>query len=160
MATINKAKKNYVTNKELLEEIRLYKLTITDSLPNGKMSERLGEMIMSIAKGLSQKPNYSGYTWVEDMRAESILTCCKYLKNFDPEKSNNPFAYVTQICARAFIAYLNKQKKHAKIKNDCFNNKDRVNDSGEFDSNSSMDYSLLIDYDSNEPDKKEEVVEE
>ena len=108
----------YVKNKDLLEEIRKYK----EDLRNGKdkMSENLGVMIMLIANGLAQKPNFSGYTWIEDMKAEAVFTVVKYLRNFDPEKSQNAFAYVTTICMRAFIAYLNKQKKHSKIKNDLF----------------------------------------
>lgn len=81
-------------------------------------------MIVKIATGLSQKPNFSGYTWVEDMRAEAILTVVKYLRNFNPEKSSNPFAYVTTICTNAFRGYIMKQRKNTVIKNQLFEHRD------------------------------------
>lgn len=109
----------YVNNNELLQEIVNYK-------DSGIMSETLGRMIMRIAGGLSQKANYSGYTWIDDMRSEAILTVIKYIKNFNPEKSQNAFAYVTQICSNAFVSYITKQKKHSTIKNKLFENQDII----------------------------------
>ena len=38
------------------------------------------------------------------------------LKNFNPEKSNNPFAYFTQIIYYAFIRRIQKEKKQLYIK--------------------------------------------
>ena len=118
--------KIYVTNKELLTEIKKYRETCIFNVDGkkkfikGKMSEALGEMILKISRGLCSKGNYSGYTWKEDMIAEGVLTVCKYIHNFDPEKSNNPFAYITQICNHAFKGYLKNQKKHTIIKNAMF----------------------------------------
>lgn len=57
-------------------------------------------------------------------KQNGILTVLKYLRNFDPEKSNNPFAYITTIISNSFIGYITKQKKHSKIKNDLFDLKD------------------------------------
>jgi hypothetical protein len=41
----------------------------------------------------------------------------QYLDNFNPEKSNNPFAYFTQIIYYAFIRRIQKEKKQTTIKN-------------------------------------------
>jgi len=38
------------------------------------------------------------------------------LDNFDPDKSNNPFAYFTQIIYYAFIRRIQKEKKQTTIK--------------------------------------------
>ena len=35
-----------------------------------------------------------------------------YIDNFDPEKSSNPFAYITQIIYFAFIRRITREKKH------------------------------------------------
>lgn len=124
----------YVRNKDLLVEIHKYRKTCRYDengkyvVGSGRATETLGRMIMKIANGLAQKPNYSGYTWVDDMKAEAMLTVIKYLKNFDPEKSQNPFAYITQICSNSFMGYINKQKRHSKIKTHLFDNKDRCAD--------------------------------
>ena len=42
--------------------------------------------------------------------------CINYLNNFNPEKSDNPFAYFTQIIWFAFIRRIDKEKKHLYIK--------------------------------------------
>ena len=118
------ASKYYVKNTDLLEEIRIYKTTCKYDLETGKyiknsarMHDKLARMVMLIANGLGSKGNFSGYTWREDMVGEGILTVLKYLHNFNPEKSNNPFAYITQICSHAFKNYLKNQKKASIIKN-------------------------------------------
>jgi len=108
------SKKNYLSNKEILPEIIKYKET-------GVASERFGEIILTIATRLSTKPNFAGYTWKQDMISEATLTCLKYAKNFDSEKSENPFSYLTTICYNAFQAYLNKQDIHSVIKDECYN---------------------------------------
>jgi hypothetical protein len=112
----------YVRNKDLIPEME--KLAA-----KGVMSEELGRMLLLIAKNLSNKGNFINYTWKEDMVQEAALTCCKYLKNFDLKKSNNPFSYITTICTHAFVNYINKQRKHSDIKDTCFNGKDHMSDS-------------------------------
>ena len=105
--------KNYVNNKELLQEIDDFQQTEV-------MSERLGEILLNIAEQYSSKGNFSGYTWRDDMVGEAVLTCVKYLKNFNREKSNNPFSYITQICYNSFVNYIKIQKKHSTIKDSLY----------------------------------------
>ena len=105
--------KYYVTNKELLPEINYYAET-------GIATEKFGYQIMLIAQNLAKKSNYNGYSWVNDMVNEAILTCLKYCRNWDPEKSQNPFAYLTTICNSSFKGFLNKESKHSKIKDRCY----------------------------------------
>jgi DNA-directed RNA polymerase specialized sigma subunit len=66
---------------------------------------------MKIATHLAQKPNFSNYTFKEDMISDGIENCLQYIDNFDPEKSKNPFSYFTQIIWYAFIRRINKEKK-------------------------------------------------
>lgn len=123
---------NYVSNKELLEEIIEYKKTCKYDengkyvKGSGRMNNNLGRMMLLIANGLATKPNFIGYTWREDMVAEGLLAVCKYLHNFDPEKSTNAFSYITQYFYNAFIAYINKQKKHSYIKDQLFTRQDCI----------------------------------
>lgn len=102
-------KKCYVKNETLIQEVVRYKDT-------GVMSEELGGMILNIATNYSNKGSFSGYTWKTDMIAEAVLTCVKYLKNFDPLRSNNAFAYVTKICHNSFKGFIKKENRHGKIK--------------------------------------------
>jgi hypothetical protein len=50
------------------------------------------------------------------MISDGIENCLQYLDNFDPAKSNNPFAYFTQIIYYAFIRRIQKEKKQTIIK--------------------------------------------
>ena len=103
----------YVRNKDLIPEIQKFNEC-------GLIGEELGRMLLLIAKNLSNKANFINYTWKEDMVQEAVLTCCKYLKNFDLKKSNNPFAYITTICSHAFVNYINKQCHSLLYSNCCF----------------------------------------
>ena len=53
----------------------------------------------------------------EDMISDGIENCVQYVRNFDPEKSKNPFAYFTQIIHFAFLRKIQKEKKQLEIKN-------------------------------------------
>jgi len=108
---------DYVNNEELLEEIKKFKKT-------NKYSERLGEMILLIATNYSNLGSFNGYTWKDDMIGEAVLTCLKYLHNFNPDKQikPNPFAYIGTIVHRSFVNFIKKQKKHRYIKDYCYKN--------------------------------------
>ena len=50
------------------------------------------------------------------MICDGIEYCLQYIDNFDPDKSQNPFAYFTQIIYYAFIRRIQKEKKHLYVK--------------------------------------------
>lgn len=111
------SKRNYVNNADLKEEILKVKET-------GRYSDKLGRMVYLIAQRLSNKPNFANYSYKEDMISTAVLTTLKYIKNFNPEKSSNAFAYVTQICWRAFLSHISYQKTHSNIKQFCYDKKE------------------------------------
>ena len=52
----------------------------------------------------------------EDMICDGIENCVQYIKNFNPEKSSNPFAYFTQIIHYAFLRRIQKEKRQMDIR--------------------------------------------
>ena len=50
------------------------------------------------------------------MVSDGIENCVMYANNFNPEKSQNPFAYFTQIIYYAFLRRIEKEKKQLYIK--------------------------------------------
>jgi DNA-directed RNA polymerase specialized sigma24 family protein len=56
------------------------------------------------------------------MIGDGIENCIRYAKNFNPEKSRNPFAYFTQIIYYAFIRRITKEKKQSAIKQKIIDN--------------------------------------
>lgn len=106
----------YIKNEEILPYIYQYRET-------GKIPEELGKILLTIAENYTNKGSFRSYTWRDDMVSEAVLTCIKYIHNFDPirQKKPNPFAYFTMIIHRSFLTYIKKQKKHSKIKNELYN---------------------------------------
>ena len=116
-----KRKRNeYVNNKDFLAAIVVYRKDIAQAIEEGKARPRvpnyIGECIMKIATHLARKPNFINYTFKDDMISDGIENCLQYIDNFNPEKSNNPFAYFTQIIWFAFLRRIQKEKKLLYVK--------------------------------------------
>lgn len=115
-----KPKRNYVNNPEFLEAIIAYKQKCKDAEesgePNPQIPNYIGECIYQIANRLATKPNFSGYTYKEEMISDGLENAIQALGNFDPEKSSNPFAYFTQIIWYAFLRRIDKEKKQLYIR--------------------------------------------
>lgn len=101
--------KHYITNETLLP-------LITEYRESRKFSPEFINALMLIAKRLSTSPNFRGYDFVEDCVQDALLCCIKYIHNFDPEKSKNPFGYITEIMKFAFLGRINKEYGWGKIK--------------------------------------------
>lgn len=115
-----RAKRNYVNNKDLLEAMIQYKKACAEAEDCGdekpRVPDYIGKCIYQIATRLATKPNFSGYSYKEDMISDGIENCLQYMHNFDPEKSQNPFAYFTQIIWYAFLRRIAKEKKQMYIR--------------------------------------------
>jgi|TARA_A100001035_G_scaffold269000_1_gene254543 DNA-directed RNA polymerase specialized sigma subunit len=123
MAGVTKRKRSvhYVNNKEFLAALIAYKKDVAEAEELGKDKPRitnyLGECFLKIATHLSFKPNFVNYIFKDDMISDGIENCVQYIHNFNPEKSQNPFAYFTQIIHYAFLRRIQKEKKQLEIKN-------------------------------------------
>ena len=119
-------KPHYVDNKLFFAEMEKWKSEIdesdeVDDLPP-MVTEYMGECFYKIATHLSYRPNFINYTYREEMIGDGIENCIRYAKNFNPEKSKNPFAYFTQIIYYAFIRRITKEKKQTAIKQKIIDN--------------------------------------
>ena len=50
------------------------------------------------------------------MISDGIMDCIAAVDNFNPDKTNNPFAYFTQVIYYAFLRRIQKEKKQLEIK--------------------------------------------
>ena len=116
-----KRSEHYVNNKEFLAALIKHREDIEIAEIRGKEKPRIpryiGECFLKIATHLSFKPNFVNYMFKEDMISDGIENCVQYIHNFNPEKSQNPFAYFTQIIHYAFLRRIQKEKKQLEIKN-------------------------------------------
>ena len=120
MTRTKKKSEHYVNNKEFLQAMIEYKdrCDKADKRKRKKppVTNYIGECFLKIANHLSYRPNFVNYTFRDDMISDGIENCLQYLNNFNPKKSNNPFAYFTQIIYYAFIRRIQKEKKQSNIK--------------------------------------------
>jgi hypothetical protein len=127
-----KQRAHYVDNKRLYGEmihfINSCKAATLEEERRPKIPEYIGECIFKIATKLATKPNFSSYTYKDEMISDGIEVCIRYLHNFDPDKSSNPFAYFTQIIYYAFLQRIQKEKKQAYIKAKSFENSAIMNE--------------------------------
>ena len=112
---------HYVNNKDFLEALVIFKKQCAEAKEAGEprppISNYIGECFLKIATHLSYKPNFVNYMFREDMICDGIENCVQYIQNFNPAKSNNPFAYFTQIIHYAFLRRIQREKKQMEIKN-------------------------------------------
>jgi len=112
---------HYVNNKEFLAALIEYRNKVADAKEKGldkpPIPNYIGECFLKIANHLSFKPNFVNYMFKDDMICDGIENCVQYIHNFNPEKSQNPFAYFTQIIHYAFLRRIQKEKKQMEIKN-------------------------------------------
>lgn len=111
---------HYINNADFLQALVEYKKNCDEAAknkkPDPKIPNYIGECFMKIAENLSRKPNFSSYSFRDEMISDGIENCVMYFRNFDPTKSNNPFAYFTQIIYYAFLRRISKEKKQLYVK--------------------------------------------
>lgn len=110
---------DYLNNAHLLEEIALSKVVQEENpdwTPAQCMTPKLVEMLMELVKRYSSRANWRGYTYIEDMRSDALVSLMQNALKFNPEKSSNPFGYYTQIVTHSFLTALDKEKKNRDIR--------------------------------------------
>lgn len=111
---------NYVNNKEFYQLLVDYKEQCRISTEKGddipRIPERIGHCFYMIATRLGTKWQFSGYTYREEMVSDALENCVVAVHNFNPERSQNPFAYFTQIIYYAFLRRIEKEKKQTFVK--------------------------------------------
>ena len=115
-----KNKPHYVDNKKFLQAMIEYRDKCKKAEEKNRkkpdVTNYIGQCFLKIANHLSYRPNFINYTYRDDMISDGIENCLQYMNNFDPEKSDNPFAYFTQIIYYAFIRRIQKEKKQMQVK--------------------------------------------
>lgn len=117
---------HYVDNKKLYAAMVEYRKQVQEAKANNVLKPQIptyiGHCMLMIATRLSLKPNFVNYSYREEMISDGIENCVSYIDNFNPERSDNPFAYFTQIIYFAFLRRIQKEKKQLYIKHKTFEN--------------------------------------
>jgi hypothetical protein len=119
MSTKPKVKNYYVDNAELYRVLKEYKEK--DRMANSeetrpKIPDLVGKAIWDIAHKMATKSNFSGYSFIDEMIDDGIENAVAAIRSFNPDKSDNPFGYLTITVYYAFIRRIQKEKKNLYIK--------------------------------------------
>lgn len=77
----------------------------------GALTDQLARMCMLLVHRYSQRANWRGYSYVDEMVGQSLLQLSAMALKFDESKSSNPFSYYTQSIQNTFTRVLNSEKK-------------------------------------------------
>ena len=117
---MTKKSNHYINNADFLAALVQYKNLCAEAekskLPDPPIPNYIGECFLKIADHLSRKPNFVSYSFRDEMISDGIENCLMYFRNFDPDKSKNPFAYFTQIIYYAFLRRIMREKRQLYVK--------------------------------------------
>ena len=117
---VKKKTAHYIDNKKFFASMKEWKEEIDLCAAEGKDKPRctnyLGECFVKICNHLAYKSNFVNYTFRDEMILDGIENCLRYADRFNPEKSENPFAYFTQITYYSFIRRIKKEARQTETK--------------------------------------------
>ena len=87
-------------------------------LSSGKITAILATMYIKLVERYSQRSNWRGYTYIDEMRGQALLQLAQIGLQFNEDKSDNPFAYYTTVVNNSFTRVLNIEKKNQGIRDD------------------------------------------
>ena len=110
---------NYVNNRTLHEHLQVYRAAFLKTQERGERRPQIpnyiGECIMLIANKIASKRCYRNYSFLEEMISDGIENVVMYIHTFDPEKSSNPFAYLSITIERTFHRRIASERKQQYI---------------------------------------------
>ena len=117
---MSKSTAHYIDNKKFFQAMKDWKDECNIAESNGdampRVTNYLGECFVKISNHLAYKSNFVNYTFRDEMILDGIENCLRYADRFNPDKSNNPFAYFTQITYYSFIRRIKKEAKQSETK--------------------------------------------
>lgn len=160
---------NYINNKQLYSVmLEFYEKTEQNKKDNKELPQipnYVGQCFLKICNGLSNRPNFAGYSYKDEMIGDAIENCVTAAYGFNPHKSTNPFAYFTQIAWFAMVRRITKEKKQNYIKHKNFQNNNLMDEfltDNYLASNKSSDYSedVINNFEESERKRKKGDVED
>ena len=77
--------KNYINNKTLytsmVEHRTKLEISKREDKPKPQVTNYIGQSILLICNNLAKKPNFSGYTYKQDMISDGIIDCIAAVDN-------------------------------------------------------------------------------
>ena len=112
--------RHYVDGAAFYEALRERRELILKAKADGteapKITNFIGDCVLRIANNLSRKYQFANYPFRDEMVADAIVHCIRYIDSFDPAKSTNPFSYYTQTCYYQFLGRIKQERVQTYVK--------------------------------------------
>lgn len=86
------------------------------SIDQGKITNALSKAMIKLVDRIGTKGNFSGYSYLDEMKSQALLQISVVIIQFDESKGSNPFAYYTTCVQTSFIKILKAEKKQRNIR--------------------------------------------
>jgi ribosomal protein L17 len=111
--------KHYIIEDNVAVEVgRSHSKNGVFSLDHGRLTDTLGKMFKLLVDKYSQRSNWRGYSYIDEMRGHALLQLSQWALQFDEYRSDNPFAYYTASMSTGFTRVLNLEKRNQDIRDD------------------------------------------
>ena len=113
--------KHYVIDGSLIREVGISHYNTKSKefdIETGRITATLANMYIKLVERYSQRANWRGYTYIDEMRGQALLQLTQIGLQFNEAKSDNPFAYYTAAVNNSFTRVLNIEKKNQGIRDD------------------------------------------
>jgi hypothetical protein len=111
---------HYINNKEfaaaLTEHRKNWLASQEQGTPAPVVPDAIASQFLLLAKKLSTRFNFSGYSWKDDMISDAVISCLRSAHKFNSEVSPNAFGFFNILCWRAFVDVIKIEKEHSYIK--------------------------------------------
>lgn len=111
---------DYINGKELFVEMVEYKNTYNEAIANGKeappLTRKICDAIIQINNRLASSFKFTNYPFKEDLISDGIFKCMRKVHLFDPERTENVFAYLTQIAYNQFLLRIKTEQYQMSVK--------------------------------------------
>lgn len=118
-------KNEYVDDEKLTAEVIKWQDECNERGYRIPLNDYIGRCILALAKGLSKRGNFYGYSYRDEMIDYAIENVVRYIHKFKREhkldkkgrpKKLSAYSYINMMLTNAFIQVLNEEEKHAYYK--------------------------------------------
>lgn len=125
LPVVNKSR-HYIDDTHLTQILSDWKDVFDAAIAAGqerpRLPEAVGEAIYDMTEALGKRFNFSGYSYLDEMKSDAILHCVKYIHNFNPKKKSkkkgkvSAFGYINMIIWRSFTHRIEFEKREQYFK--------------------------------------------
>lgn len=87
-------------------------------MDQGTLTPKLARMMMKLVERYAMRGNWRGYSYRDEMESAALLQLSEVGLKFNEDRSDNPFAYYTQVLQNSFTRVLNLEKRNQNIRDD------------------------------------------